>query len=198
MRIATEWWPVVVLAIGIGVIGCEAQEAEDTDVEADVDTTAMSKDTVSPEQRLENLAREYERAYGERDAPALSALHTEDYLEISPEGDVRTATMLDSILQDTSQMGEGLGIETESIVVAESGDIAYGTGVTTLRGTDPEGEAFTAESRWLAGFEKVDGEWKLDRLMTSTPIPVETTPTPGAAGPPSEATPPAEDDTGGS
>lgn len=52
--------------------------------------------------------------------------------------------------------------------MAESGDLAYGTGTTTLEGADSDGQPFTAKSRWLAGFKKVGGEWKIDRLMTSS------------------------------
>lgn len=92
-------------------------------------------------------------------------------MTFSPEGEVVTRTQIESIVGNTVAMqpeGE-LAIEMESMVVAESGDLAYGTGTTTLEGTDSDGQPFIAKSRWLAGFKRVGGEWKIDRLMTSAP-----------------------------
>lgn len=172
MKGSKRWLPVV-LAIGVGLIGCEAQEGEEMGVEAEQEEM-VEEDTVSPEEELQELEREYERAYAERDAPALQALHTKEYMEITPEGEVTTELQF-----DTTQMAEGLAIETESMTVAESGDVAYGSGTTTLEGAGPEGEPFTAEARWLAGFKKVDGEWKIDRLMTTTPTEAEMMPEAG-------------------
>lgn len=183
MRRLANWCVIAALTSGLALAGC----AEETDVEAEAEGEQVEApaDTVSPEVELEELRREYERAYIERDDPALEALHTKEYLEITPEGEVIETAQIDTVPDDTTATMAGareLSIETESMTVAESGDVAYGTGTTVLRGTGPEGREFTAESRWLAGFRKVDGEWKIDRLMTSTPTEAEMDGSPDATG----------------
>ena len=197
MQRFARWCLVAVMSAGLVLAGCVE---EDTDVEAEGEEEVVEapEDTVSPEVELDDLRREYERAYSEQDDPALAALRSKDYLEINAEGQVvregQAPMFADTTGQDTTEQGRmaadtiptaampgDLTLETESMTVAESGDVAYGTGTSTLRGTGPDGTEFTVESRWLAGFEKVDGEWKIDRLMTSTPREAEMTETGGTA-----------------
>jgi ketosteroid isomerase-like protein len=52
----------------------------------------------------------------------------------------------------------------EEMQVAESGDVAYGSGTSTVTVTSPDGQETSETMRWVAGFERVDGQWKVDRL----------------------------------
>lgn len=159
MRNRSRTCLAALLAFGVAVAACEAEEAQ-------VEEGEMAEGTVSAEEELEELRVTYEEAYNRADMPALAALHSKDYVEVSPEGEVVTRADVDAMTQE-ALAGQQISIETESMTVAESGDIAYGTGITTITGTGPDGQPFTAESRWLAGFKKQDGEWKVDRLITT-------------------------------
>jgi ketosteroid isomerase-like protein len=72
-----------------------------------------------------------------------------------------------AMMSDSANMppeGATLSIETELLEVAESGDVAYGAGVSTVTMPGADGQEMSESSRWVAGFKRVDGEWKVDRL----------------------------------
>jgi ketosteroid isomerase-like protein len=91
---------------------------------------------------------------------------TSDYQEIGPEGvldyDQAMAMMADSA--NMPPEGATLSIDMEESRVAESGDVAYSSGTSTVTMTGEDGQEMSQTMRWVAGFERVDGQWKVDRL----------------------------------
>lgn len=182
-RNGTVW--ILALALGVTVAGCEQRPAEETG-----EAMEPGEATAEAETQFESLRASYIEAWEARDADALVALHTEDYVEYTPEGE-RTSAEIHSQLADTAAQLQdaSLSIEPEAFVVAESGDVAYETGSSTVIGTAPDGTPVSESSRYMVGFQKVDGEWKIHRLVLA-PTAGETAPT-VAPGAPTE-TPPTE------
>lgn len=152
--------------VTIALAGCEQQVAEDTGATEEEAAT----DTANVEAELDAFRSDYETAWNARDWDAVVVMHTEDYEEVTPEGDVLGYGDIEVAMQDTAMAppeDARLAIHTETMQSAESGDIAYGTGTSTVTATGPDGQEMTQTERWMAGFEKIDGEWKLDRLIRS-------------------------------
>lgn len=159
MRIA------VPLLLGIaGTLGaCEQQATETGEME---DTVADTASAVSAEAQLDSLRIAYEEAWNAGDMNAIGEMLTPDYREIGPEGSMDYDEAM-AMMSDSANMppeGARLSIDTEIMEVAESGDVAYGAGTTTIVMPGTDGEEIRESSQWVAGFKRVDGEWKVDRL----------------------------------
>ncbi|HUP19550.1 MAG TPA: nuclear transport factor 2 family protein [Gemmatimonadota bacterium] len=139
---------------------------------------------------LAALIERYQATYRRGDLRALAELHTQEYLELGPRGEVLTRAGIDSAAADTllPRVEQQIEIRAEEWAVAESGDLAYGTGTSTVLGSGPDGVPVVVETRWLAGFRRTDGEWRIDRLMTSLPMGVSPDGG-GSAGPADGASP---------
>jgi ketosteroid isomerase-like protein len=159
MRIATP----LLLGIAVTLAACEQQATETGEME---DTFADSAAVVSPEVALDSLRIRYEEAWNSGDMDAIGNMMTSEYQEIGPEG-VMSYDEAMAMMSDSANMppeGATLSIETELLEVAESGDVAYGAGVSTVTMPAADGQEMSESSRWVAGFKRVDGEWKVDRL----------------------------------
>jgi ketosteroid isomerase-like protein len=159
MRIATP----LLLGIAVTLAACEQQATETGEME---DTFADSAAVVSPEVALDSLRIRYEEAWNSGDMDAIGNMMTSEYQEIGPEG-VMSYDEAMAMMSDSANMppeGATLSIETELLEVAESGDVAYGAGVSTVTMPGADGQEMSESSRWVAGFKRVDGEWKVDRL----------------------------------
>lgn len=169
-KAATPW--IAIVALGFALGACEPQAA---------DEGATTEDTAAdPAAEIESLRVDYEEAYNRGDLDALVMMYTPDAMAVSTTGVQRGR---EAIRADLEATGVGvdttgaraagaptLSIETEDLTVAESGDVAYGAGTTTVTFTGPEGQE-TARQRWMVGFVKQDGEWKVDQLVLSEPMP---------------------------
>lgn len=154
------------LALTLGA--CEQQATETGEME---DPAADSVAAVDAEAQLDALRIQYMEAWNAHDMDAIAGMMTTGYEEIGPEGSMNyeqaTAMMADSA--NMPPEGATLSIETHTMEVAESGDVAYSSGVSTV--TIPmDGEEMTDSNRYVAGFKKVDGVWKIDRLAITPEV----------------------------
>lgn len=165
LRIATP----LVLILSLALAACQQQGAESGEMEeAPADTMAA----VSAEEQLEALRDDYVAAWEARDLDALGAMMSPDYREIRPLG-VFDRAGAEAMMRDSSVMppeGATMTIDMQTIEVAESGDVAYASGETTVTIPAAEGrEEMTETTSWIAGFKKIDGAWKVDRLALANP-----------------------------
>ena len=164
---------VAPLAAGLALTlaACEQPAQEAGEMEVTADTMAA----VSAEAQLDSLRMNYEAAWAARDWTAISGMMTADYQEIGPEGvldyDQAVAMMTDSA--NMPPEGATLSIDMEENQVAESGDVAYSSGTSTVTMTGPDGQEMSETMRWVAGFEMVDGQWKVDRLAFAPDVSAE-------------------------
>ena len=161
----------LVAGLALTLAACEQPAQETGEMEATADTMAA----VSAEAQLDSLRMNYEAAWAERDWTTISGMMTSDYQEIGPEGvidyDQAVAMMSDSA--NMPPEGATLSIDFEERQVAESGDVAYGAGTSTVTMTGEDGQEVSETMRWVAGFEMVDGQWKVDRLAFAPDVSAE-------------------------
>ena len=153
----------LVLGIVVSLGACEQQATETGEME---NTFADTAGAVSAEAQLDSLRIRYQEAWNARNMDAIGEMMTSDYQEIGPEGAMNYDQTM-AMMTDSANMppeGARLSIDTEVLEVAESGDVAYGAGVSTLTMPGAAGEEMSQSSQWVAGFKRVDGEWRLDRL----------------------------------
>jgi ketosteroid isomerase-like protein len=160
IRIATP----LLLGIAVALAACEQQATETGEMEDD--TYADTASAVNAEAQLDSLRIRYEEAWNAGNMDAISGMMTSEYQEIGPEGTMNYDEAV-AMMSDSANMppeGAILSIETEVWEVAESGDVAYGAGVSTVTIPGADGQEMSESSQWVAGFKRVDGEWKIDRL----------------------------------
>jgi uncharacterized protein (TIGR02246 family) len=152
------------LILGVALAACQQQAAETGEME---ETPADTVATVSDADQLQTLKDDYVRAWEAHDVDTMLAMMTPGYHEVGPEGSFDYAGA-EAMMRDpeyTPPTGSTMEIEMQTIEVAESGDVAYASGTSTV--TVPAGEnneAMTQSADWVAGFKKIDGAWKIDRL----------------------------------
>ncbi|MDX1622366.1 MAG: SgcJ/EcaC family oxidoreductase [Gemmatimonadota bacterium] len=196
MRSSYRSWIVPVL-VALVAAACQQRAAEQEPAEPAGDTVAVEART--EQQAIDTLRVRYERAFESADAGAIASLYTEDaILHVPDEEPVRGREAVRGVFEETfadSLTDVSFTIEPGELVIADAGDVAYGTGTTTFSATTPAGESITERSRYLVAFEKVDGEWKLDAAVS---VPTTLEGSGPAAGPesPEEETRPTESDTG--
>lgn len=161
----------LVAGLALTLAACEQPAQEAGEMEGTADTMAA----VSAEAQLDSLRMNYEAAWAARDWTTISGMMTSDYQEIGPEGvldyDQAVAMMTDSANMPPD--GATLSIDMEDSQVAESGDVAYSSGTSTVTMTGPDGQEMSETMRWVAGFEMVDGQWKVDRLAFAPDVSAE-------------------------
>ena len=178
IRIRTVTPLAVMLALALAA--CE-QQAEET---GEMEGTADSIPAVSAEAQLDSLRIAYENAWNAGDLDAIEGMMTSDYEEVGPDGRLNYDQAV-TMMRDSANMpppGATLSIDMESTEVAESGDVAYSSGTSTVTVPGAEGgEGMSETMRWVAGFKRVDGVWKVDRLAFAPNVEAPTTPSEGAA-----------------
>jgi ketosteroid isomerase-like protein len=166
---------VTPLLMGLALMFGACEQATETGEmeDAAADTAAA----VDAEAQLDSLRIRYMDAWNAGNMDAISGMMTTDYQEIGPEGVMNYEEAI-AMMADSANMppeGAMLSIETHTLEVAESGDVAYGSGISTVTIPGMDGEEMTDSTRWVAGFKRVDGEWKVDRLAFAPEAP-ETEP----------------------
>ena len=152
----------IAIVVAASLAACEQPAQETGGMEEGADTLAA----VDAEAQLDSLRMAYEEAWAARDWDAISGMMTSDYQEIGPEG-VLGYDQAIAMMRDSANMppeGARLSIDMEDTQVAESGDVAYSSGTSTVTMTGPDGQEMSQTMRWVAGFERADGQWKVDRL----------------------------------
>lgn len=114
-----------------------------------------------------------------KDAEAFASVYAPDavlMLEGAPDLTGREAILagITGMMQDPNF---NLSFETEQVVVAKSGDLAYETGTYSLTVSDPEGNPASQHGNYVVVWQKQsDGGWKVVR-----DVPVSDPPEPAPA-----------------
>jgi uncharacterized protein (TIGR02246 family) len=155
--------PPIVMGLALVLGGCEQAGTETGEME---EAPADSVAAIDDEAAIDELRTSYEDAWEAGDMNTVLGMMTSDYEEIGPEG-AMNYEQVSAMMADSANMppaGATLSIETHSLEIAESGDVAYGSGISTVTVPGPDGQGMSESSQWVAGFQKEDGQWKIDRL----------------------------------
>ena len=118
------------MMLALALTACEQQAEETGEMEGTADTMSAA----SAEAQLDSLRIAYENAWNAGDMTAIEGMMTSGYEEVGPEGRLNYDQAV-TMMRDSSNMpppGATLSIDTESMEVSESGDVAYGSGTSTV------------------------------------------------------------------
>lgn len=153
-------WTLLALAAVVAVAACEteADEAGSTEGVATVDVAAI-------DQTIRARAQEFDDAVMAKDPAAIAALYADDAIIHPPGEPAKTgpAAVQEEWTSNFEQLPDATGDgETESVIVAGSGDLAVETGRYTFSATGPDGAAFTEEGKYVSVWRlQDDGTWKI-------------------------------------
>lgn len=155
-----RWW-IPVVALVVSVAACQQREGEQ--VGTTEETPAVDAATV--EQTIRSEAERYEQAVLSGDVETLVTFYSDDAI-LLPAGMTRSegTDAIRSAYQQMYSMGNptAFSIEPQTIVVSESGDIAYEVGTYTWTGPAPDGTTITDTGKYVAIWEPTGtGEWKI-------------------------------------
>lgn len=169
-------WACVALA-GLLAIGCEAREAGE---EGAIEEETAAVEAPDIESAVQEMAAEFERAVEANDVEAVVAQYTEDAVVLAPGSEmVRGRDGIRAMYTEwlTNDPDAVIDLTTESVEVAESGDLAYEVGTARVSGTGPDGQPYEDAGKYVVVFRNVGGEWKVEADIWNS-----DTPMPGAEG----------------
>jgi uncharacterized protein (TIGR02246 family) len=155
-----RWWFLIV-ALLVSIAACEQQQAEEagtTEETADVDPAAVEDD-------IRTSADRFEQAMLAGDVEAITALYTDDAV-VMPQGMPRMegTEAIRSGFQEMISMGQptAFSLDPQTIVVSESGDMAYDIGTFSISGPGPDGTSMTDTGKYVVIWKPTEtGEWKI-------------------------------------
>jgi uncharacterized protein (TIGR02246 family) len=154
------WFGVLILIAGFGA-SCKARDVEQAAGSTQEKTAST---TESARQAIESTNSQWKQAALAGDASALAKLYAEDAVLQAPNlPQARGRSDIEG--QFAKMLGEtpftSLELTLDDVVVAESGDLAYGIGTFTSSGTTAGGESWKDEGKYLSVFRHLNGDWKL-------------------------------------
>lgn len=151
-------FPVIplLLALPLGVVGCEAPEPE---TEAEPAAEVATPDLAAEEQAIRDRVEAWEQAANES-PEAFASFYTSEGVLMAPNAPVAVGpAAIVEAMGPTFEMVEDITFEPLDIQVAGSGDLAVERGRYTLAATAPDGSQLDDEGSYLVAWVKQDGQW---------------------------------------
>jgi uncharacterized protein (TIGR02246 family) len=155
----TRW--ILILGLFASVAACQQQGGE----EAGTTEETPAVDAATVEQSIRDAADSYEQAALAGDVEALSSTYADDAIMMPPG--MPKAEGIDAVRAAYQQMyaagnPTSASLDSETIVVAESGDVAYEVGTFSFSGPGPDGTEMTDNGKYMAIWKPTaDGTWKI-------------------------------------
>ena len=155
----TRW--ILILALLASVAACQQQGGE----EAGTTEETPAVDAATVEQSIRDAADSYEQAALAGDVEGLSSTYADDAIMMPPG--MPKAEGIDAVRAAYQQMyaagnPTSASLDSETIVVAESGDVAYEVGTFSFSGPGPDGTEMTDNGKYMAIWKPTaDGTWKI-------------------------------------
>jgi uncharacterized protein (TIGR02246 family) len=155
-----RWW-LLIVALLVSIAACEQQQAEETGT---TEETAAA-DPAAVEEHIRSAADQFEQAMLGGDAETLVSLYAPDAIVLPPGMPLAEGTdAIRSVWQQMFAAGPltAVSLDPRTIVVSESGDMAYEVGTYSMTGTAPDGSSITDTGKYLTIHEPTEsGEWKI-------------------------------------
>lgn len=156
--------------VGLFAFACSKEPADDAGA---LEETPIV-DVAAEEAALQALGDSYVQAVAAKDIDTLVNFWTEDVVGIAHDGTTMTgheAIRASYTEQFSAEGSPSMEIVPERRAVASSGDLAYEIGTYTMTMTGADGAATSSSYRYVVGYQKIDGAWKVDFSMDSAPLP---------------------------
>jgi uncharacterized protein (TIGR02246 family) len=153
-----NWLPLFVIAAL--ALGCKAEPAAEEG--ATEDTVAV--DAAAIEEAIDAANKQFETAVAANDTIAIASLYAEDAIVLPPfmpRGEGRDAVrgVFASLLAPSPN--PTLTLESDKVMVSESGDIATEIGTWAISGTAPDGMEWQESGKSLRVWRNVGGTWQI-------------------------------------
>jgi len=135
--------------------------------------------TADVEAAIDSLNDRFEQSLLAGDTIALGDLYAEDAVALPPnaprvEGKAGIRSFWGGVVASTPVTS--VSLDTDTIVVAESGELAYEVGRYSLGGSTLDGQSWEDMGKYLVVWRKVGTEWKLAADMWSSDQPAGAAP----------------------
>ena len=148
--------------------GADAQAQPEPEPEPVAEPEAMPMDDAAA---IDAIRVAYQEAYNAGDAAAVAALFNGETAWYLPaDGSANEGAAIETALAESLAMGS----PTANIVTADTvvmGDNAVSRGSWTVTMTPEGGEAMSFGGNYMSANQKVDGEWKINVLLTNYDAP---------------------------
>lgn len=169
-----RWCLLFTLPLVLAACAPEAEPRSDAPADvADTATPAATVDPVAEEQAIRDRIAAYEEA-ANANAQALADFFLPDGVVMPPNAPAaRGPSGVAEAMGPMFEMVDGVDFQTESIDMAESGELAVEYGQYSLTGTLPDDSPFSDEGSYLVTWKKEDGEWMVlyDIFNSDQPAP---------------------------
>lgn len=157
MSFNRNWLPLFVIAAL--AFGCKAEPA------AEEGTTegAVTVDTAAIEAGIDAINTQFVTAFAANDTIAMANFYAEDAIILPPnmpraEGRDGVRGVFAGFV--TSSPNPTLTLDTDKVIVAESGELATEIGTFTISGTATDGTEWQDKGKYLSVWKNVDGTWQ--------------------------------------
>ena len=150
----------LIVAFLVTIAACQEQGEQAGTIE---ETPAVDAATV--EQSIRDASDRYEQAALAGDVPTLVSFYTDDAI-LLPPGMLRSEGTTGITAAYTEMYAGGnpttASLDPQTIVVSESGDMAYEAGTFSFTGIGPDGTEMTDSGKYVAIWKPTEtGEWKI-------------------------------------
>jgi len=155
----TRW--LLIFALLLPIAACQQQGAE----EAGTTEETLAVDAATVEQTIRASADQYEQAALAGDVEALASFYSDDAIMLPPG--MPKSEGIDAVRAAYQQMYAAgnpteASLDPATVVVSESGDMAYDEGSFRFSGPGPDGTTMTDTGKYLAIWKPTaDGTWKI-------------------------------------
>jgi uncharacterized protein (TIGR02246 family) len=155
-----RWW-FLIIALLVWIAACEQQEAE----EAGTAEETPAVDAAAVEEHIRSMDARFEQGMSAGDAEGLVTLYAPDAMVLAPGMPLAQGTdAVRSVWQQMFAAGPptGVSLDTQKVVVSESGDMAYQVGTFSMTIPGPDGSTVTETGKFVTIHEATEGgEWKI-------------------------------------
>lgn len=154
--------PFSLLSLGLVALlaGCTA------DGEGEADAMPEPEPEMTAEESLDALRDEWVARYNAGDADAVAALYTDSAWILNADQSVDMGPeALATSVREAMAGSPTSSVTTEDRIVM--GDQAVAWGNYDVEATPEGGEAMSWSGAWIGYFKQIDGEWKIDGMLTN-------------------------------
>jgi uncharacterized protein (TIGR02246 family) len=156
----TRWW-LLIVALLVSIAACEQQQAEETGT---TEETAAA-DPAAVEQSIRLAQDRFEQALLAGNVETMVSFYAADAI-LLPPGMARAdgVDAIRSAFQHMLSAGNptAFSLVSPTIVVSESGDMAYDVGAYSFTGPAPDGTTMTENGKHVVIWKPAEaGEWKI-------------------------------------
>ncbi len=145
--------------------------AEKPDQEAAPSATMQTSDASADQAALDKVRADYESNYNSHDATLVANMFTDSAYALWADGHISSSrAAVEAQMKETISAGSpNLSLKNGDTMVFGDDAVSHGTYSVSAKG--PDGQATAASGSYLTYFHRVNGEWKINGVITNFDAP---------------------------